>query len=230
MLGVPDGVRRDIADQAQHLLAQSWRQGHQRQDAEQRRRAQLAALALAADLAVLDVAADPLAQQHGQLPVPAREHGGKLRAVLPARPGYQQRADRPFQLAAGPRRQGVRLIQRDAERVGQVGAVEGVPQVALDRLAARPRSCTAPRCAPAVPSADVSVISPASSRLAIDERARSLRWHSLRATAYSHGLSRSRSRSPPSLAAAMTKVSWTASAASAGSASSERQYACRAAA
>ena len=52
----------------------------------------------------------------------------------------------------------------------------------------------------------------------------SRRWHSLRATAYSHGRSRLGSRNPGSLATATTNVSWTASAASAGSLSSDRQY------
>ena len=52
---------------------------------------------------------------------------------------------------------------------------------------------------------------------------RSRRWHSLRATAYSHGRSRSGSRSPDSLGTAMTNVSCTASAASAGSRSIARQ-------
>ena len=53
---------------------------------------------------------------------------------------------------------------------------------------------------------------------------RAIRWHSLRATAYSQALSRSGSRRSASLAAAMTNVSCTASAASAGSPSDARQY------
>jgi len=52
---------------------------------------------------------------------------------------------------------------------------------------------------------------------------RSRRWHSFRATAYSQDRSRSGSRNPDILGAAITNVSCTASAASAGSRSIVRQ-------
>ena len=51
-----------------------------------------------------------------------------------------------------------------------------------------------------------------------------IRRHSLRATAYSQARSRSGSRSSASRDEAMTNVSWTASAASAGLLSMDRQY------
>ena len=98
-------------------------------------------------------------------------------------------------------------------------------------LALRPRTAerssvrNSARSAPPVTSTDSSLISGtrSSAEVAALALSRSRRWHSLRATAYSHGRSRLRSRSPANLDAAMTKVSCTASAASAGSRSRERQ-------
>ena len=73
---------------------------------------------------------------------------------------------------------------------------------------------------PAPRSAVSSVTSADSSSGVAESRVRSCRWHSFRATAYSQGRSRSGSRSAPTFSAVMTNVSCTASAASAGSASS----------
>ena len=95
-------------------------------------RAQLAALARAADLAVLDVPADPLAHQHGQLPVPAGQQGVEHRAGVPAGARDQQRAERSFQLAAGPGLQRVRVVAGHPQRGGQFVAVQPVHQAQLD--------------------------------------------------------------------------------------------------
>ena len=72
-VAVPGRDRRDVVHQAQHLLAQPGRQRHERQHGQQHRRAEFAPLARAAHLAVLDVPVHPLAQQDGQVAVPARE-------------------------------------------------------------------------------------------------------------------------------------------------------------
>ena len=93
------------------------------------------------------------------------------------------------------------------------------------RTAERSSARNSARSAPPVTSADSSLISGRRSSAEVPARAlsRKRRWHSLRATAYSHGRSRLGSRSAANLDAAMTKVSCTASAASAGSCSRERQ-------
>ena len=73
-------------------------------------------------------------------------------------------------------------------------------------------------CSSPAPRSALSPVTPAaSSSGTAGSLARSRRRHSFRATAYSQGRSRPGSRSADSLAAAMTNVSCTASAASAGS-------------
>ena len=86
----------------------------------------------------------------------------------------------------------------------------------------RPRSSARSVSSPT--SGAWSATSGASSRADVGFLARRMRRHSFRATAYSQARSRSGSRSPASRDAAMTNVSWTASAASAGSLSMDRQY------
>ena len=136
-LAVPGRDRRDVVHQPEHLLPQAVRQRHHRQHAEQHRRAELTALALAAHLAALDVPVHPLAEQDGQFAVPAREDVVQFLALLPAGAGDQQRAQRPLELGACPGRERVRVVAGHAERVGQVLAVQHVAQVQLDDLAVR---------------------------------------------------------------------------------------------
>ena len=95
-------------------------------------RAQLAALALGAGLALLDVPADPLAHQHRQPAGPAVQHAVENCAGVPAGARDQQRAERSFQLAAGPGLQRVRVVAGDPERGGQFVAVQSVHQAQLD--------------------------------------------------------------------------------------------------
>ena len=109
--------------------------GGQRGHAVQRRRPQRAVLAVGADVALVDVAADPLARQHGHPAVPVVEQHVELRASPAPGAGHEQDAERLLQLAAGARRQGVRLVPRHAEHGRQVGAVQVVPEVELDDLA-----------------------------------------------------------------------------------------------
>ncbi len=133
-LPVLGGDRAAVGDQVEQLTPQPDRQQGHRQQAEQRGRAELTALALVADIAVLDVPADPLAQQRGELTVPAVQDGGQVGAgVLPG-PGHQQRAQRGLELGARTGRQRVRLVARHAQRGGQLGPIQLMPQVQLDDL------------------------------------------------------------------------------------------------
>jgi hypothetical protein len=71
--------------EAEHLIPQPRRDHGQRRQAEQHYRPHLVALALAADLAAFDMAADALAHQHGHLAVPAAQHVVERQARLPPR-------------------------------------------------------------------------------------------------------------------------------------------------
>ena len=113
-------------------MAEGGRQHGHGQRAQQGDRAELAALPVPADAAAPDVPPDPLAEQHGEPPVPAHQHPGQLRAGVPAGTGHQEDAERRLKMSPGPRGHGVCLVARDAEGVGQVGAVQLVPQVQLD--------------------------------------------------------------------------------------------------
>ena len=123
-------VRQDL----QHLLTEPRQQrGHRHRAREQRRR-QLPALALPADLALFDVPADPLAHQHGQLPVPAGQHRVQVGAGRAAGPGHDQRAERSFELAARPRQQRVGVVAGHPERVGEFVVVKLRDQAQLDDI------------------------------------------------------------------------------------------------
>jgi hypothetical protein len=96
----------------------------------------------------------------------------------------------------------------------------GFMPLAASSIRVRSSACSAS----SLTSTPSSVTSGASSSATVVFRARAARRHSLRATAYSQGRSSSGSRKPDSREAAMTNVSCTASAASAGSLSMDRQY------
>ncbi len=104
------------------------------QQAQQRDRAELAALPVAADGAAPDVPPDPLAEQHREPAVPASQDPVQFSAGVPAGAGHQQDAERGLEMCPRPRGHGVGLVARDAERVGQVGPVQLVTQVQLDDL------------------------------------------------------------------------------------------------
>src|ERR1035437_2922852 len=106
-----------------------------RSQARQHRWAEFVTLALAADVAAVDVPVDPLAYQRRQLPVPAIQDLREIRAVLLPGTRHQQHAQRRLELAAGPRGQRVRLVTRHPENIRQIGMVELVPEVELDDLA-----------------------------------------------------------------------------------------------
>ena len=91
--------------------------------------------AVGADIAPVDVTADPLAGQHRQPAVPAVEQQVELRASPATGAGHQQGAERLLQLATGARRQGVRLVPRHAEHGREIGALQVVPEAKLDDLA-----------------------------------------------------------------------------------------------
>ena len=105
-----------------------------RQHAEQGHRAEFLALPVPAHGAAPDVPRDPLAEQHGEPAIPAVEDPGQLSAGFAAGAGHQQNAERRLEMSPGPRGHGVRLVARDAECIGQVGAVQLVPEVQLDDL------------------------------------------------------------------------------------------------
>ena len=113
-------------------MPQRGRQRGRRQHAQQGDRAQLTALPVSADVTAPDVPPDPLAQQHGEPPVPPLQDRGQVRAGLPAGPGHEEHAERRLEMSPRPRGHGVRLIAGDAERVGQVGTSQLVSQVQLD--------------------------------------------------------------------------------------------------
>ena len=93
---------RAVRQDPQHLLTESRQQRGYRNRAREQRRRQLPPLALPADLALLDMPADPLAHQHSQLPVPAGQHRVQAGAGRATGPGHDQRAERAFELAARP--------------------------------------------------------------------------------------------------------------------------------
>ena len=95
--------RRAIGQHLQQLFAEPGEQRDYRRRTHEQRGRQFPALALPADLAPFDVPADPLAHQHGHLPIPARQHGVQVRAGLTPRARDDQRAEGSFQLAASPR-------------------------------------------------------------------------------------------------------------------------------
>ena len=127
--------RAGVRHQPEQLIPQGRRQQRHREHAEQHGRAQLAPFPLPAVRAVLDVPVDPLAEQDGQLAVPAVQDGGQVRAGLLAGPGHQQGAQRGLELGAGPGRQRMGLVARHPQRGSQVIAVQFMPEVQLDDLA-----------------------------------------------------------------------------------------------
>jgi hypothetical protein len=125
---------RAIGQHPQQLLAEPGQQRDQRHGAREQSRRQLPALALPADLAPLDVPTDPLAHQHGQLSVPAGQHGVQVRAGRPACACDDQRAEGSFQLAASPRQLRMGVVARHPERGGEFVAVKFGDQAQLDDI------------------------------------------------------------------------------------------------
>jgi hypothetical protein len=72
------GLRSSVGAEVQDAVAEPRRERDQWKEAEQRRRVQLAAPLLAADLAIVDMPVNPLAQQDGHLTVPVGEHEVEL--------------------------------------------------------------------------------------------------------------------------------------------------------
>ena len=124
--------RRAVRHHPQHLVTESRDQrDHRRQPGEQPRR-QLAPLALPADIAAFDVPADPLAHQHGHLPVPVLQHRLEDCAGSPPCARDDQRAEGSLQLAAGPGQQRMGVVARHSEGRGELVAVELGDQAELD--------------------------------------------------------------------------------------------------
>ena len=123
---------RAVGAHLEHVLAEAGYERDQRQHAGEQGRGQLAALALAAGLALVDVPADPLAQQRRHLPVPPGQQAVERRAVAAAGARDDQRAEGPLQLAAGPGLQRVGVVAGHPERVGQFVVVQPLHQAELD--------------------------------------------------------------------------------------------------
>jgi hypothetical protein len=126
--------RRPVGHAPQQLVTEPGQHRDQRRYPREQRRSQLTTLAVPADLALLYMPANPLAHEHRQLPVPARQHGVESGTRLPAGPRHDQRPEGPFQLAAGPRQQRVRVVARHSEHVGQILTLELVAQAQLDDI------------------------------------------------------------------------------------------------
>jgi hypothetical protein len=128
--------RGAVGQHPQQLIAEARGEhggkGGDRHGAGEHGRGQLAALALPADVAVVDVPADPLAHQHGEPPVPAGQHGVEAGAGVPPGPRDDQRAERSLQLAAGPGQQRVGVVAGHPERGGEFVALEFLHQAQLD--------------------------------------------------------------------------------------------------
>ena len=124
-----------VAAQPQHLLTQLGRGRGQRRHPVQRGRPQHAVLALGADVALVDVAADPLARQPGQPAIPVLEQHVEFRASPP--PGTGHPVDAVFAVAtarspshtrslqlgsqAGPTKKSNRLLD-----LQELGGAEGI--------------------------------------------------------------------------------------------------------
>jgi hypothetical protein len=80
------------------------------------------------------VPADPLAHQHGQLPVPAGQHRVQVGAGRATGPGHDQRTERSFELAARSRQQRVGVVAGYPERVGEFVVLELGDQAQLDDI------------------------------------------------------------------------------------------------
>ena len=119
---------------AQDLLPQFTGKRGQRQQAEKRRRAQRARSVSGADLALLDVPANEVARLLGQLPIPVGQQLPEYRAGLAPGAHDEQCPEGFLQPRAGTGGQGVRAARRHAECLGEIGAIQVVPQAQLDDL------------------------------------------------------------------------------------------------
>ncbi len=108
----PIRQRRDVRDQGrvpgagQHPVAQRGRREAERQPREQGGGADPAAALLAADRALVQMPAEPLAQQRGERAVPPGDQFGELGAVLLAGPGDHDDCHRPLELGTSARARG----------------------------------------------------------------------------------------------------------------------------
>jgi hypothetical protein len=110
--------------QSEHAVPEPARdlRGRQRQrgdrlGVEQLHLAQLAVPAGEAGRALLDVPADPLAERHGQPPVPAGQQLVQLRAVLASGAGHEQHPERRLELVMGTGKQHVLAVAGYPEHV-----------------------------------------------------------------------------------------------------------------
>jgi hypothetical protein len=87
-----------------------------------------------ADLALLDVPADQVARLLRQLPIPVGQQLPKYRAGLAPGAHDEQCPEGFFQPRPGAGGQGVRPVRRHAEYLGEIGAIQVVPQAQLDDL------------------------------------------------------------------------------------------------
>ena len=88
--------------------------------------------ALRADLAAVDVAGHPLAQDRRELAVPVAQERVELLAVLPADAGDEQGAEGPLHLVAHAAEHHVGVVERGAHGVGQVLALEPLAEVEVE--------------------------------------------------------------------------------------------------
>jgi hypothetical protein len=86
-----------------------------------------------ADLAAVDVAGDPLADQRGEAAVPVGQHAGQVGAVVAAQAGHQQRPQGAFDLVAEAGEEDVDVGRLDADCLAEVGALEAVAEVEVEQ-------------------------------------------------------------------------------------------------
>ncbi len=85
--------------------------------------------------AVVDVATDALAPERIEDAIPRAEERVELGALAPAVPSDQERTERTFHPIPHPLHEFVRILNRDAERVGELLALEFVTHVEVEDFA-----------------------------------------------------------------------------------------------
>ena len=130
--GVPGGEPQYLITETGRQGPRQQRQRRDRRDPEEHGRRDLPAPPPGADAAPLHVPVDALAHQYGQVAVPVPEHRVKLRAVLPPGPGHDERPERDLQLVAGPGQQRVRVVAGDSEHAGHLAAAQALPQLQFE--------------------------------------------------------------------------------------------------
>ena len=136
--GKPERVRLEPGGRAgrePEVLRRRGDHRRARRQAEQHGGAQLEGAACAADRAALDVPVNPLADRHGQVPVPVAEHASQLTAFISPGAADEQHAQARQELVAGPGEQRVHVVTGDPEDGGDLAGLETLPQVQFDGLA-----------------------------------------------------------------------------------------------